>query len=77
MIWEGKSHKKSFGTLFFRVLLKNYLETISLVAGSSINAVQSLQLEHDGLSNLHMELIVFPPWQESWSLKIAIFQEED
>ena len=30
-----------------------------LVAGYSISAVQSLQLEHDGLSNLHMELIFF------------------
>ena len=69
MILEGEAHKKSFGTLFF---LEFYYKTICLhrkqlvlVAGSSVNAVQSLQLEHDGLSKLLVELIVFLPWQES------------
>ena len=53
-----------------------YIENeLILVAGSSINAVQSLQMEHDGLSNLQMELIVFPPWQESQSLKLLFFKE--
>jgi len=60
VILEGEAHKKSFGTLFFRVLLKKTIclhrKQLVLVAGSSINAVQSLQLELDGLSKLHMEL---------------------
>jgi len=47
-----------------------------LVAGSSISAVQSLQLEHDDPSNLHMELII-PTLAVGNITKIAIFQGED
>jgi len=62
VILEGEAHIKSFGTLFFR----------PLVAGSSINAVQSLQLEHDGPSNLHN---CFPTLAVALSLKLLFFKE--
>ena len=65
MILE-EARKKSF-----RTFLKTFSKTICLhgrqlvlVAGLSNKTVQSLQLEHDGLSNLHMELIVFLPGEK-------------
>ena len=65
--------------LFFQTFPKKTIclhrKQLVLVGESSINAVQSLQLEHDGLSNLHMEVIVFPPWQQAISLKLLFFKE--
>ena len=64
MILEGEANKKSFGTLaFLKKTICLHRKQLVLVAGSSINAVQNLQLEHDGLSILHMKLTFFPPWQ--------------
>ena len=68
VILEGEAHKKSLGTPNFRPFLKKLFVCIEnnywfLVAGFSIHAVQSLQLEHDGQSKFYVELIVFPLWQ--------------
>ena len=72
-ILEGEAYKKSFGTLNFISLLKTiYLhrKQLFLVAGFSINAKQSLQPEHDGLSNLPS---CFPTLAVDKVTKIAMF----
>jgi len=50
VILEGEAQKKSFGTFCKKIFV--YIKIV-LVAESSINAVQSLQLEHGGLSNFY------------------------
>ena len=63
MILEEEAHKKVFWNLHRK-------QSFFLVARSNIKAALSLQLENDGLSNLHMNLIVFTPWQQVKSIKL-------
>jgi len=77
VILEGRYLKSPLEPSF----LKNYLpiclhrKQLVLEAGSSINDVQSLLLEHDDLSNFHMELIVLLPWQQAMSQKWLFFKK--
>jgi len=65
VILEGEAHKKSFGILFLRAFLKKLYVYIKTISFSSWIQYKCCAKPSAGTSNLHMELVAFPPWQES------------